>query len=522
MITPEWLSYKLDAMHVIDELECSIVEDMARRITKMGRVSDTTAWQAEKLQQSGMLYDDIVKRVSSKTGKLEAEITDFFDDAKTEIFNYDPVLLKNVGIDSDKFRTFSPAMTEIWTAALAKTCTDAVNLTKTMATTTQSSFISACDLASMQVSSGAFSYTQAIANAVKKVSDTGGLVKYPSEKKDKTDVAVRRAVLTSVNQTSGLVSKMQAKTLGYGLMEISAHAGARLEHAQWQGRIVSLSGDTMGGKYLTLDDIGYGTVTGFQGVNCRHTWWIFFEGVSTPLYSKSTLSEINERSVLYDGTAYSEYEATQMQRKEEREIRATKRTLTGLNSAMNSAEGEELRQNLKTDFAVQSIRLKKHEQKLSDLCIQTGLKPDKARTQVYAAFDSKGRAIGGFNKSVAQKAVQAFERSKLPNYKNAVIPDRKITGYSLNLNHNKGKHKAIAFQKYLGYNINNADMLIEAVYNGIKLNPAKAKKKTEYGQQYEVRMKLKGVNGKRANVLSAWIIENESDIPRLTSLYVKE
>ncbi|MBQ7975398.1 MAG: phage minor capsid protein [Clostridia bacterium] len=392
-------------MKVIEELEDSIIKDMSRRIVKMGNVSDTTAWQAEVLQQSGMLYDDIVKRVSETTELLEEEIRGFYDDAETEVFNYDTVVLKDAGIDSEEFRRFSPDMTLIWKAALAKTCTDAINLTKTTALASQASFISACDLAMMQVSSGAFSYDQAIANAIKKVANTGGRVSYPSGKSDRIDVAVRRAVLTGVNQTSGQVMKMQAERLGYDLMEISAHTGARPEHSTWQGRIVSLSGNTHGGKYLTLDDIGYGTVTGFQGVNCRHTWWIFFEGVSKPLYTKDGLDAMAQSVVPYDGNLYYTYEARDMQRAMERKIRSSKRTLVALDEGLKAADNEELRQCLKTDFAAESVKLKQREAMLRDFCDQTGLRLDNSRTQVYNVFDDNGSVIGGFGKSVGQKAV---------------------------------------------------------------------------------------------------------------------
>ena len=35
-------------------------------------------------------------------------------------------------------------------------------------------------------------------------------------------------------------------------------------------------------------------------------------------------------------------------------------------------------------------------------------------------------------------------------------------------------------------------------------------------------MNIEGVNGKHADVLTAWIFDEDSDVPRLTSVYVKE
>lgn len=413
MITPEGLTYMLDSMKIIDELESSVIADMSRRIVKMGEVSETSAWQAEMLQQSGMLYDDILKRVSDASGILEDEIKSMFAEAQTEVFNYDPVLLRKAGIDEDGFRKFSPAMTRIWQAAVTKTCNEAVNLTKTMAVTTQSSFISACDLAAMQVSSGAFSYTQAIANAIKKVSDTGGIIQYPSGATSKVDAAVRRAVLTGVNQTAGQVMKLQAEELQYDLMEISAHSGARPEHSVWQGRIVSLSGNTEGGKYLTLDDIGYGDVRGFQGANCRHTWWIFIPGVSKRLHSDEELAELESRTVTFEGEEIPEWQAIEKQRYMERKIRGVRRELVGLNTALSETSGGELLQTLRTEFAARSVKHKNRVAELERFCAETGLKLDKSRIQVYNVVSETGRSLGGFGKSVSQKVVSANKKEAL-------------------------------------------------------------------------------------------------------------
>lgn len=98
----------------------------------------------------------------------------------------------------------------------------------------------------MQVSSGAFSYQEAIKNAVKNVAENGATVLYPSGHTERIDVAVSRAVLTGVGQTCREIGIMNAEECGCDLMEISAHSGARPDHAKWQGQLVSLSGKNAG------------------------------------------------------------------------------------------------------------------------------------------------------------------------------------------------------------------------------------------------------------------------------------
>lgn len=233
-------------------------------------------------------------------------------------------------------------------------------------------------------------YGTAIRRAVQDASREGASVLYPSGHADKLDVAVRRATLTGVNQTCGQISETLAREFGCDLMELTAHSGARPSHAVWQGEIVSLSGRR---GYLTLSDIGYGTGAGFMGWNCRHSWNPFFEGISERSYTPEALEKLNARDTEYDGEKYTEYEISQMQRKMEREIRATKRELAGLDEA-----------GFKEEFAQQSVKLKQQEARLREFTGVTGQRVDSARTQVQ-----------GFGHSQASKAVWA-NKTELEKY----------------------------------------------------------------------------------------------------------
>lgn len=426
MITPEYLSYTLDTLTVQKQLETSIIQDIARRIVKSGVVTETADYQAERAQAAGILYGDLVREVSKAADMTESEIAYAFEDAASEVFNYPEPTLKSNGINPAEFKRMSPAMQKLWDAALSKTTTEAVNLTKTTAAVSQSLFIQACDLAHMQVAGGAFDYKTAIANAVKTAAAQGARVVYPTGHITSLYAAVRRAVLTGVNQTAGRLQEMRAGEYGVDLMEISAHGGARPSHAAWQGRIVSLSGRR---GYLTTDDIQYGDVRGFMGANCRHTWYMFFEG-DTPANSEEYLRELRDRSVTYGGKAVPEYEASQIQRGMERNIRKSKNSLAGLDAAANAAEeigDNELAASLKRQFAAESVRLKEKEAKLKDFCAQTGRDADSSRMQAL-----------GFDRSVSSKAVWA-NKKELENIKNRDIIKERLNSGDIKLEINREK-----------------------------------------------------------------------------------
>lgn len=385
------------------QLEDDIVADMVRRMLKMGFVSESTAYQAEVLQSAGILYEDILQMIADRTDASVAQVRALFEDAG----------VKTVDIDNDTHEAAGEVpvdirqdagMKQVLEAGYRKTLGTMRNLVSTTANTTQTAFLQACDRAYMQVSSGAFSYQDAIRMAVRNLADGGAYVTYPTGHQDRIDVAVRRCVLTGVGQTAAAVAKKRAEDSGCRYMELTAHGGARPEHARWQGQLVQIQGKRTrkiidGLKVFTLEEIGYGDGRGFKGWNCRHNWHPYYPGLSTPNYTPEEIARLDEKSISYNGEKYTEYEISQMQRKGERKVRALKRRAAALDEAAKNTDDPALKQGLNDDFAAVSVRLKDAEKTLKDFCRQTGRRNDTFRSQV-----------NGFGRSTAQRAVQAAKR----------------------------------------------------------------------------------------------------------------
>ena len=108
-------------------------------------------------------------------------------------------------------------------------------------------------------------------------------------------------------------------------MEVTAHAGARPSHAEWQGRRYSLSGKSK--EYPSLEEAtGYGTGDGLKGWNCRHDFYPVFE-FSPPAYTEEQLANIDPPPIEYNGKTLTYYECTQKQRVMETAMRKTKREI---------------------------------------------------------------------------------------------------------------------------------------------------------------------------------------------------
>lgn len=255
----------------------------------------------------------------------------------------------------------------------------------------------------------AFSYQEALKQAIRMAARSGGKVLYNSGAQMSLDAAMRMALLTGVNQTAAALTEMYASDMGVEYYETSAHAGARPSHAEWQGKVFKIDGSTSAYPNF-VESTGYGTVGGLCGANCRHSFYPFWPGISEPAYTKNMLQDYEQAKYTYNGNLLTEYEGSQIMRKMERSIRESKRTLTGYDSAVKNATDAETENSMKEAFQEEAVKLKQKEKKLKDFCSQTGMTRDTSRTQVYAVKDQAGNVVG-YGRSTSMKAVWANRKA---------------------------------------------------------------------------------------------------------------
>ncbi len=106
---------------------------------------------------------------------------------------------------------------------------------------------------------------------------------------------------------------------------------------------------------------------------------------------------------------------------------------------------------------------------------------------------------------------------KLPNGNKAQIGD-KLDRYSLNIQHPKGKDKAVMFRNRLGITLANRELLETALLESVLKNDAIIHKNDEYGTQYDVKFLMTTEFGSSL-VIGCWIIRKDEDFPRLTNTY---
>ena len=383
MLPPGYLETLPDAViELIQEMEDAVLSKMAVRITKYGWTSQDQ-WEADRLEAVGVMRSDIARILSKYTGQTEQAIQRAMADAGREAINQDKQYYAAAGVWSDD-AIDRAAINNVINAGLKRTNQTFRNLTGTLAAETAKEFTRAMDSAWLAAVTGTIDPQTAGRRAIKELCAKGiQVISYPSRHRDHVEVAVRRALVTGINQAAMAVQDELLDELDCDLVETTAHAGARPEHALWQGKVFSRYGKTPG--YPTLAaGTGYGTGAGLGGWNCRHSYHPFFPGYESA-YSDDILKEYQRKTCTYNGKALTEYEASQQQRYFERGIRRWKREYTAMDAA-----------GLDTTQA--AVKLKQWREKEADFLRQTGRRRDSSRSQ-----------IGVFGRSEAGKASWAAQ-----------------------------------------------------------------------------------------------------------------
>jgi hypothetical protein len=108
---------------------------------------------------------------------------------------------------------------------------------------------------------------------------------------------------------------------------------------------------------------------------------------------------------------------------------------------------------------------------------------------------------------------------RLPNGDRADL-GTKIEDYVLNPGHWEGRHKARVFESVLGITLANREVLRQAVLSAAEnSNEAEPLGNNGHGEIYVLRFVLATRRG-QATVLTAWIVRDGEDFPRLITCYI--
>ena len=370
MLPPRYLDGLADELtEIYSQLESEILQDMARRIARMGKITDATKWQAQILAESGALRKNITRILAKYDKTIVQQVANTITEA----------LEKNTINDNRIFkaatgRTVSAPNAQAMLSIIQKCYSDLSRLTLTTAATSQAEFVKEANRVYINVQSGAFDYDTSMKDAADELAKRGiTTVQYENGRPVTRSIesAVRMNILTSINQTAANQTLNNAEELGVEKFEVTAHIGARPEHEAWQGKIYTKQ------QLYTVCELG--SVTGLCGINCKHSFYPYFEGMAEH-YTENELDEMASEKVNFNGQTMTRYEGEEKLRGIERNIRHYKRqALTQEAAGVNNDRARE--------------KIAQWQATARDFTKQTGIARDPAREYVGSATGTQPRGI---------------------------------------------------------------------------------------------------------------------------------
>lgn len=432
------------AAELMQEAEQDIIADIARRIKKTGRFTETAELRVMALRKAGWSTQKIrvevmnilnadpeyKKFVANNTKQYKRDVMSAIRQMEKEAAKAGDDIIAEAGdmsYNSDLYAwhqagetlTKDSSIVKIVEEMGATTGGTLKNLTRTMGfkgphdfVALHSAYIRYLDKALMKMIMGGVSYDAAVEDSVREMARSGlRSVDYASGRTYQLDTAARMCIRTSAHQLSAKISERNCDVMGQDLVEVSEHWGARPSHQIWQGKIYSRSGKNK--KYPPFKECHYGEADGLCGVNCRHTFHPFFEGISEP-----TKWQKEPEPKEYGGKMYSYYDATQKQRAMERQIRSTKREI----EAMRSIGGDT------SELESQKKRQIKEYHKFSN-AVQISPKDNRLRVVKGSSDLSKTETLKKHNalaKSNSADILKSKKKERIIGTENFKIPKSKF------------------------------------------------------------------------------------------------
>lgn len=398
MLTPKQLqNLPRGLTDAYSELSEFILRDIARRIAKGAKITDTAEYLMYRAKALGLSTDEITAKIAEINGVSEGAIDELIHSAAEQSDEFDRKMLGETVWSGTPLEE-NKQLQNVMEAEIKQTHNACENYTQSLGFAERNVsgkvvhsslgdfLIGQMDSAHMKIVNGVTDYNTAIRQACGKLAESGvRTVYYNSGHSDRVEVAVRRAVMTSVSQVTQKISEHNAEEFGADGWEISAHAGARPSHAIYQGRQYPAS------RYESI------VRPLIEDYNCRHSAFPIIIGISEPVYTEEELQNIDPPPFTYEGRTYTAYEAQQQMRKMERSMRKQKDR-----SIVADAAGDD------ETFTAASIKLRRQKDIYEDFCKAADSYTEYERTYV-AGYNRRLAAKTG----AVTKKQRAFERAQV-------------------------------------------------------------------------------------------------------------
>ena len=322
---------------IMQKTQYNVLTIITSRINAIGKLSATDAQRLSQLVRQQDL-DTIESIIAAGTNLSLKQVDSIIESAAQNNDDLAEYLYKYRNMPPSSFKT-DLALLNIVEQAKKSTVNGIVKLSNTSAmnlvingkvSSIEKAYNYAVNRAIFEVQQGYFDYNTAMRSVITELSRNGlGVIEYESGYRRRLDSAVRMNIQDGVRGLNVAYREKQGEQFGADGIELSAHAMSEPIHGQYQGKQYTKK---------QFEELQSRLERPFFVMNCRHSSFPIIMGLSKQVHSDEELDQYNEtssRQVEYstlkkdsDGNyikkTLPKYQATQVQRNLESEIRKLK------------------------------------------------------------------------------------------------------------------------------------------------------------------------------------------------------
>lgn len=389
MLTDEQIAKALDLIDSrYHDVITKYLQKVGKTINEIGHLNQSSINLLIQLRRMGVDVKTIERELQKVTRLTKQDIKKLYQKATQEANTDARFEYVTKGVEPDSVR-WNDLVEDIWkqTAGAMDNLANATVITE--------GYRDAIDDAVQAVSMGAADYNSAIRDAVKRIGREGLQVEYEStylaadgqlkHRRKRLDSAVRQNVLDGIRQVQQKAQELIGEEIGANGVDITAHPNSAPDHEPVQGRRFDLANFQKMQSGQSFKDVDGHHYAGFERPitqwRCRHLIFYILLGVTRRMYTDEQLDgwkSANQKGCVIDGKEYTGYEATQLMRNLETEIRKQKDT-----AVLAKASGDDvLRRECQSN-------INKLTKKYNSVAEAAGLRKrmDKTRVEGFAPVD---------------------------------------------------------------------------------------------------------------------------------------
>lgn len=313
-----------------DDLNTLYIRKIAEQIKKIGELGQANINRLIIMAEMTSNVREITERLAEITSLNTKDIQALYDKAMQETYT-DPRFTKAFQAGIQPPAGTNERLAQYARNVAAQTARTVQNISNTTAIST--TYRAAVDRGILAASTGLTDYRTATREIVRQIGYNGLQVQYGSGYHRRLDTAVRQNVVDGVKQIAQHGADAIGDALGYQEVEISAHANSAPDHEPVQGRIFTKAEFAKMQAGQAATDIHGRTYAAFKRQiaqwNCAHFPLPYDSRYSKPRFTEQQLQDWaakNNSGCDLDGKHYTLYEAQQVMRKLETEVRRQKDT----------------------------------------------------------------------------------------------------------------------------------------------------------------------------------------------------